>query len=165
LFTSYFSIAQEHPILLEGKIDKYSIVMEIDTYDSVCNIKYFYLNQYKDIQLEGTIDDKGQIKVITDDPGDLDVNKEEFDLKKTSTGYTGTWISGNKRLPVNLKETSLEKYKNQYEYLQGIKVLKQDEPYNYIKTSNLIFILDSSSINGNVQVSWYREKYSVIIMP
>ena len=165
LLTSYISIAQEHPILLDGEIDKYSIVMEIDTYDSVCNIKYFYLNQYKDILLEGTIDDKGQIKVITEDRGDANVNKEKFDLKKTSTGYTGTWVSGNKLLPVNLKETSPEKYKNQYEHLKDVKVLKQEDPYNYIKTSNLIFILDSSSINGNIQVSWYREKYSGIIMP
>lgn len=165
LLISYFPIAQEHPILLDGKIDKYSIVMEIDTYDSVCNMKYFYLNQCKDILLEGTIDNKGKIKVITDDRGDVNVNEEKFDLQKTSTGYTGTWISGNKRLPVNLKKTSPEKYKNQYDYLQGIKILKQEDPYNYIKTSNLIFILDSSSINGNIQVSWYHEKYSGTIMP
>jgi hypothetical protein len=163
--TTYFSIGQEKTILLDGKIDKYPIVMQIDTYDSICTIKYFYLNQLKDILLEGPIDEKEKLKVITDDRGDDKIDKEQFELTKTSSGYAGIWTSGKKKLTVNLKEVSIEKYKNQYEYLHDIKALKNDDKYNYIKTANFNLILDSISTNGNVQLSWYHEKYSGIVMP
>lgn len=164
LFASYFLSAQEI-VTLEGKIDKYPIVMEIQIYDSACSIKYFYTNQLKDILLEGTIDSKGKIKVTTNDRGDDNINKEQFELTKISSGYTGVWISDKKRLKVNLKETGIEKYKNQHEHLQKIKELSGTDTYNFIKTASFDFILDSTSINGNVQLSWYHEKYSGIIFP
>ncbi|HEY5771921.1 MAG TPA: hypothetical protein VIS75_04800 [Chitinophagaceae bacterium] len=164
LFASYFLSAQES-IPLEGKIDKYPIVMEIQIYDSACTIKYFYTNQLKDILLEGTVDNKGKIKVTTEDPEENKINKEQFELTKTSSGYTGSWISGKKRLPVNLKEANLEKFKNQYEHLPKIKELKKADAYSFIKIASFDFVLDSTSINGNVQISWYHEKYSGFILP
>ena len=166
LFAFYFLSAQEQPITLEGKIDKYPIVMSIDIYDdSICHIKYFYTNQLKDIVLEGTIDSKRKIKIVTNDRGDNKSNKEQFELTKTSSGYTGSWISSKKRLQVNLKKADVEKYKNQYEHLPEIKKLKETDAYNFIKTASFNFILDSTSTNGNVELSWYHEKYSDIIFP
>ena len=164
LFASYFLSAQES-IPLEGKIDKYPIVMEIQIYDSACTIKYFYTNQLKDILLEGTIDTKGKIKVVTNDRGNNNINKEQFELTKTSSGYSGVWISGKKRLPVTLKETDVAKYKNQHQHLLKIKELRETDTYNFIKTASFNFVLDSTSIYGNVQLSWYHEKYSGIIFP
>jgi len=165
LFASYFLFSQEQPTTLEGKIEKYPIVMEVDIFDSICNIKYFYTNQLKDILLEGSIDTKGKIKVVTDDRGDNNINKEQFELTKTSSGYSGVWISGKKRLPVILKETDVAKYRNQHQHLLKIKELRETDTYNFIKTASFNFVLDSTSIYGNVQLSWYHEKYSGIIFP
>jgi len=165
LLASFFLSAQEQPITFEGKIDKYPIVMEIQIYDSACNIKYFYTNQLKDILLEGTIDNKGKIRATTNDLGDDNIDKEQFELTKTSSGYTGAWIHGEKRLKVNLKETDIEKYKNQHGHLPKIKELRETDTYNFIKTANFDFVLDSTSTNGNVLLSWYHEKYSGIVFP
>lgn len=166
LLASFFLFAQEKPITLEGKIDKYPIVMSIDIYDdSTCSIKYFYTNQLKDIVLEGTIDNRKKIKAATNDRGDNKIIKEQFELTKTSSGYTGSWISGKKRLQVNLKPIQTEKYKNQYLHLPKIKELKETDPYNFIKTASFNFISDSTSPNENVQLSWYHKKYSGIVFP
>jgi hypothetical protein len=139
--------------------------MEIEIYDSACNVKYFYTNQLKDISLEGTIDSKGKIKVTTNDREDDTINREQFELTKTFSGYSGIWISDNKRLKVNLKETGIEKYKNQHEHLPKIKELRGTDTYNFIKTASFDFTLDSTTTNGNIQLSWYHEKYSGIIFP
>ena len=165
LSASYFLFSQEQPTTLEGKIDKYPIVMEVDIFDSICSIKYFYTNQLKDILLEGSIDSKGKIKVVTDDRRDNNINKEQFELTKTSSGYSGVWISGKKRLPVILKETDVAKYRNPHQHLLKIKELRETDTYNFIKTASFNFVLDSTSIYGNVQLSWYHEKYSGIIFP
>lgn len=159
------SFTQGKTILLDGKINKYPIVMEIWSSDSVCMVKYFYLNQVKDILLEGSIDKKGNFKAVTDFSDDKKADNEQFELTKTSFGYTGTWKSSNKKLEVKLKELSLEKYKNQYQYLPAIKKLKQEDKYNYIRSANLQFIADSNSLDGSIEVAWYREKYSGIVMP
>ena len=151
--------------MLDGKIDKYPVVMEIDIYDSTCNIRYFYLNQKKDIRLEGTISGNGDIKAIADDRGDNKIIKEQLDLKKTASGYAGVWISGKKKLAVLLKQTSADTYRNQYEYLPGIKKLKPESPYDYVKTANFVFTTDSTSKEGVAEIEWYKEKYSGINMP
>ena len=165
LLFSHFVFGQDQPFLLDGKIDKYPVVMEINLYDSTCYIRYFYLGQKKDIRLEGIISNNGRIKAISDDRGDNKIIKEQLDLKKTSSGYAGIWISGEKRLPVSLKQTGADKYKNQYEYLPGIKELKNEYPYDYIKTANFVFTKESTSKDGVAEIEWYKEKYSGINMP
>ena len=87
LLFSHFVFGQDQPFLLDGKIDKYPVVMEINLYDSTCDIRYFYLGQKKDIRLEGIISNNGRIKAISDDRGDNKIIKEQLDLKKRSSGY------------------------------------------------------------------------------
>ena len=165
LLLSHFVFGQDQPVLLDGKIDKYPVVMEINIYDSTCDIRYFYLTQKKDIRLAGTINSDGRIKAESDDRGDNTILKEQLDLKKTASGYAGAWINGKKRLAVLLKRTSADKYRNQYEYLPGIKELKKEYPYDYIKTANFVFTKDSTSKDGVAEIEWYKEKYSGISMP
>jgi len=165
LLSSYFVFGQDQPLLLDGKIDKYPIVMEITIYDTTCDIRYFYLNQKKDIRLEGTVNGNGEIKAKSPDRGDKNMIKEKIDLKKIASGYTGTWINNKKRLIITLKETSADKYSNQYEYLSGIKELKKEYPYDYIKTADFAFTKELTSKNGVAEIEWNTEKYSAIRMP
>lgn len=165
LLLSHFVFGQDQPVLLDGKIDKYPVVMEINIYDSTCDIRYFYLNQKKDVRLAGIISGNGRIKAKSDDRGDSKIITEKLDLKKTASGYAGVWISGKKRLSVSLKQISADKYRNQYGYLPGVKELKNKSPYDYIKTANFVFIKDSTSKDGVAEIEWYKEKYSGILIP
>jgi hypothetical protein len=155
---------QDQKILLTGKIDKYPIIMELSSYDTSYSARYFYVNQKKDIDLYGSIDDKGNIKVAftklaEDDP------TEWFELKKSATGYSGNWQTRKKNLPVTLTQTTVEKYNNPYAYLPGIKKLKKESPYEYVKAASFSFIKTRDSKEGIAEFEWYREKYSGIELP
>jgi hypothetical protein len=84
IFISYFAVGQTKPILLEGKIDKYPIIMQIEIYGSNCTIRYFYINQKKDIELEGTFNENGKILAKTENV--LDENSMvSFDSQRKQT--------------------------------------------------------------------------------
>jgi hypothetical protein len=159
-----FIYGQDQKILLSGKIDKFPIIMELSIYDTNYSARYFYFNQKKDINLDGSIDDKGNIriaftKLAEDDP------TEWFELKKTVDGYSGNWHTPKKNLPVFLAQTSVEKYNNPYGYLPGLKKLKKESPYEYVKTASFSFIKTRDSREGMAEFEWYREKYSGIELP
>ena len=97
IFISWLVSGQTKPILLEGKIGKYPILMRIETYDSNCMIKYFYINRKKDIELEGTFDENGKILAKSANAPD-ETSVESFDLRKTNTGYSGSWILEEKTI-------------------------------------------------------------------
>lgn len=164
IFISYFVSGQTKPILLEGKIGKYPILMQIETYDSNCMIKYFYINQKKDIELEGTFNEKGKIVAKTSNAPDEN-SVERFDLRKTNTGYSGSWVLEDKRLAVTLISTSVEKFKNGHMFYPGIEELKKNDPYNYIKATGFVFTKDSVTINGVAQIGWFKEKFSGVTFP
>ena len=164
IFISYFVFGQTKPIILEGKIDKYPIIMQIETYDSNCTIKYFYINQKKDIELEGTFNEMGNILAKTSNAPDEN-SVESFDLKKTNTGYSGSWILKEKRLAVSLLPTSVGKFKNDHMIYPGIEALKKDDPYNYIKATGFVFTKDSVTLNGVAKIGWFKEKFSGITFP
>ncbi|HET6995106.1 MAG TPA: hypothetical protein VFI06_09005 [Chitinophagaceae bacterium] len=159
-----FIYGQDQPILLTGKIDKYPIIMELSPYDTSYNARYFYLNQRKDINLEGSIDDKGNIRVAFTERGEDDP-VEWFELKKSATGYSGNWHNGKKNLPVSLTQTTVEKYNNPYAYLPGIQKLKKESPYDYVKTASFSFTKTHDSKLGTADFEWYKEKYSDIELP
>src|SRR5262245_4263535 len=112
LLLSNFVLAQEKPLVLDGTIGKYHVVMEISVYDSSCEARYFYATQRKDIKLTGTIDRNNEILVTSDNRGDKNTPVEKLELKKVTNVYTGTWSSGNKKFPVTLKRVSSDIYKN-----------------------------------------------------
>ncbi len=165
LLLSYLSEGQDAPLLFEGKIDKYPVVMEMSFYDTSCTIKYFYLNRRKDINLDGVISADGEIRAESFYTGDETTAKELINLRKTASGYAGSWISGNKKLPMSLIKASVDKYKNPHGSLPGIEALKKEDAYSYIKILGLSFTRDTSAQKGTQQLEWYKEKYSGIIMP
>jgi hypothetical protein len=164
LFTQ-FVFGQDKTILLEGKIDKYPVVMELSVYDTTCEIRYFYISKRRDIYLGGSIDKSGNVKASLSVQGYEKVTVEKLDLKKTASGYTGIWNNGSKKLAVSLKETSADKFPNQYSNLPGIKQLKKESSYDYVKTKELAFTKESSPKDQPAELEWYKEKYSGVIMP
>jgi hypothetical protein len=133
--------------------------------DEELELRYYYQTQKKNISLEGKMDKDGNIKVQTPDRGDPRIAKEEFDLKKTKTGYTGIWKSGKKSLPVTFTKISADNSKHPFRNLPGIRKLKIEDPLEYVKTSTLSFIKDSQSLAGPANIEWYKEKFSGTIFP
>jgi hypothetical protein len=155
---------QDQKILLSGKIDKFPIIMELNSYDTNYSARYFYVNQKKDINFEGRIDDKGNIRIVFTERGEDDPI-EWFELKKSATGYLGNWHMRKKNLPVTLTQTTVEKYNNPYAYLPGLKKLKKESPYDYVKTASFSFTKTRDSKEGITAFEWYKEKYSGIELP
>lgn len=166
VFIFCFASAQDRPILLDGKVGNYPIVMELSVYeDTICDIRYFYLNQRKDIRLEGTVNKNGGIKAATRDMGDPKVPNEKINLKKNSTGYTGSWVGNKKTLAITLKPTSAGKFTNPYASLPGIKELKDESPFDYIRTTGFVFTKEPVQKDQPAETEWYKEKFSGIKMP
>jgi hypothetical protein len=166
LFISGIASAQEKPLILDGKIGNYPIVMELIVYeDTLCDIRYFYLNQRKDIRLEGTVAKNGGIKAATRDLGDSKMPAEKMSLKKTPTGYSGTWMGNKKSLAITLKQTSAARFTSPYAFLPGIKELKEESPFDYIRTTGFVFTKEPIQKDQPAETEWYKEKFSGIKMP
>lgn len=103
-----FSFAQHQLIVLEGKIDKYPVIMELDCYDTSCIVRYFYLSQLKDIDLDGSFKN-GKISAIAVNE-DENGGNEQIELTKLNGRYSGVWTNGKKKFPITLKEIAIDKY-------------------------------------------------------
>jgi hypothetical protein len=158
-----FAAAQNQDVLLQGKIGNYPINAELTVYDdTVCNIRYYYISQKKDIYLEGILQTNGIIKMNTRQFSPIIETEESMILKRTADGFSGTWSGGGKRLALSLKKISIDTYKNPFGNLPAIRKMKKENPYNYMKLADLVFIKDSISKTGRPTIQWIHEKYSGI---
>ena len=150
--------------LLKGNLGTHPIVMYI-TYDldSAIYIRYFYEHQRRDIELNGTINNKGLITVVCYNNVDerFDSSSEKFELSKVKDGYSGIWISNKRILPVQLQPLIANGIKNPYAGHPGMKPIRSN-PLDYVRTAALGFIKDSTTRKRNFFLDWYHEKYSGI---
>src|SRR4030095_15596926 len=100
-----FSVFAQQAKVFEGKIGKYPVVLKIteDDTERIIWLNYFYLNQRKNIELKGDVNENGVIDasqmLYGFEGGEM---AEKFLLKKNANGYKGTWVNGKSRLPVIL---------------------------------------------------------------
>lgn len=153
------------PILLKGKIGAYPVVMQLDSFDdTVAFARYFYENKKKDIELNGSMSKDGSITVIcyNNYDGNFDKSSEKIQLRKTKNGYTGTWSTTQKTLPVTLSFLSIDSIKNPFSSYASLQQMKTESPLDYVRTAGLLFIKDSTSKKNGYYLDWYHEKYSGI---
>jgi hypothetical protein len=126
---------------LQGTIGKYPIYMsfeEYDTDDEITDVRYFYTSSLKDIVLSGNRKNKNYIFTF---------DKEKIELTKTSaSSFEGKWTNliSTKSLPISLKNVNIDTIKNPFDNLAMVKKMKEELPYDYIKTSFIKLNRDST---------------------
>ena len=139
--------------------------MELTSWDdTVASARYFYETKRKDIELNGIIRKDGLISVVyyNNYEKKFDSRSEKLELKKTKNGYTGTWSTIQKQLPVNLYFFSIDDIKNPFSKYSYVQKMKTESPLDYVRTAGLQFIKDSISKKNGYYLDWYHEKYSGI---
>jgi hypothetical protein len=149
--------------LLKGKIGPYTIIMELSSIDdTVAYAKYFYESKRKDIELNGTVANDGVIDVVcyNNFEESFDDKSEKLQLKRTKDGYTGTWSTTKKALPVRLYFFSVDTIRNRFGGYPAIRMLKKESPLDYVRTAAFQFIKDSVTRMNGYDLEWYHEKHS-----
>jgi hypothetical protein len=156
-------VLAQGPTLLKGKIGSYPIIMELSSIDdTVANAKYFYESKRKDIELNGSITKDGVIDVVCYNNFEerFDDKSEKLQLKRTIDGYTGTWSTTKKALPVRLYFFSIDTVKNRFAGYANIQMLEKEDPLDYVRTAAFQFVKDSVSRMNGFDLDWYHEKHS-----
>lgn len=124
---------------------------------TITDVRYFYKNSLKDIVLRGRRDGDKFTFQFEEFDGKF---KEKFVLKKLSTGnFTGTWEQGNKKLTVSLKPIKVSGIENPFKKYAFIENLKENDPFEYVRSSMLVFEKDSVSIYNNKHFQWVSETH------
>jgi hypothetical protein len=84
--------------LFKGTIGMYPIVLQLTTYDTSASATYYYENQKKNIELNGSIQKDGTIIVACYDNYDeqLENKSEKLELKLQSNRCIGKWKTAKK---------------------------------------------------------------------
>jgi hypothetical protein len=163
-----FSVFAQQAKLFEGKIGKYPVVLKLTENNSekTVTVNYYYLNQRKDIELNGDVDGNGETNVLQMLYGyEEEEIPEKLLLKKNGNGYKGVWTKGKTSLPAILSPFTNKNPKSPYDQLDFIQDLRKGDLYNYLRISGFHFIKDSTSRNGACNLEWFREKNSGIVLP
>jgi hypothetical protein len=160
------SFSQSRTLLLEGTIQQYRVILQLNIEDSSCTARYFYEKQRKDIELNGVVRKNGTISVVSEGWGSKDniAMAEKIELNEKNGIYSGTWTNRKKTLPVQLKMVITEKFTSPYDEFSFIRQLKKEDPYNYVRISALEFIKDSAKQMNTCTLDWYHEKYSGTVL-
>jgi hypothetical protein len=150
--------------LFKGTIGTYPVVLQLTTYDTSASATYFYENQKKNIELNGSIQKDGTIIVACYDNYDeqLENKSERLELKLQNNRCIGRWKTANKTLPVNLSIIALNKLKTPIDRYVSIQEIKKETPIDYLRMAGLRFIKDSTIKEKDYWLDWYHEKYSGI---
>jgi hypothetical protein len=141
---------------LQGTIGKYPIYMsfeEYDTDDEITDVRYFYTSSLKDIVLSVNLKNKNYIFTF---------DKEKIELTKTSaSSFEGKWTNliSTKSLPISLKNVNIDTIKNPFDNLAMVKKMKEELPYDYIKTSFIKLNRDSTQVYKNKSFVWLNESH------
>ncbi len=138
LFTCCFSFLQAQTY--EGKIGKYPIFLELEkrNNDDYIRAFYFYKNQLDNIPLDGTCN--GSEITLFQEYSKEEAEKELFSLILNGNTLNGTWQNGDKKLQVELFQTT--------------------ENLETFKRKNLSFVRDSVVAYNQKELVWFTEKYS-----
>ncbi len=160
LLSAYTGKAQDADYYLQGTIGNYPIAMRISCFDdSSCDTRYYYKKVLKDIVLDGT--KKGNHVVLSTSKYNETAVRETFDLQlQADQSFTGTWISGSKKLPVKLSPIEVATIKNPYRSVKEVSDEEDSDPYSYLRSSLLSFVRDSVSKYKNKELVWFHEKGS-----
>lgn len=165
LCSVYAARAQEETsYYLQGTIGNYPIAMRISCYeDTNCSdTRYYYKKVLKDIVLEGT--KKGNHFILSTSKYNKEATLETFDLQQQADkSFSGTWISGGKKLPVKLSPIKIAAINNPYKSVKGVTKDQLSDPYEYLRLSSLNFIRDSVTKYKGKELVWLHEKGSDVV--
>ena len=159
------SYSQEN-LLLKEFIGKHPIVISI-IYDPSsqipCSAEYYYQSQKKTILLKGSFFNNsfnlwGPLTRWGND------STETFLIKSSSNNnWSGNWKGNKKTLPVNLTPIDINFISHQFSKLTNVKNLKNDNPYQYVLTSEISFkITDTVCYENNTCFHVLKEELSNI---
>lgn len=158
LFCWTFASYSQHAttILLEGKIGRASVVMEITSNGTTVSGNYYYKRFKKNIPLDGQYIDEKTIELTY-----VHWNTEEkFLLKNIRTEteyiYTGTWQNQNSQSPlsVRLKTADISKITAKNTYVKRTDLSE----YDYSRLADIKLFQDSiQKINSEFSVTWLSD--------
>ncbi len=153
--------AQEASYYLQGTVGSYPIAMRISCFeDSSCSdTRYYYKKVLKDIVLEGRRN--GKHFILHTSEYNKEAVSETFDLRQQQDEvFTGTWTSGNKKLPVKLAAIKISAIHHPYQPVKEISKEAATDAYEYLRSSLLTFVRDSVTKHKNKELVWFHEKKS-----
>lgn len=136
--------------------------MKINCYEGDCgDSRYFYLNKGKDISLQGNVKGNHYTFYTSNYENDKEVVHEKFELVKDGNDFSGTWTNnGGKPLTVKLSVIDIKHVKNKFDQYPAVQNLKDDNPYDYLRSSGLNFIQDSVVKYKDKEIDWFHETHS-----
>ncbi len=146
-------------LLLEGKIGKASVVMELTVNGTEVSGNYYYKRFKKSIPLEGTFIDASSIELVYEHWD----TKETFRIKEIGKGneivYSGTWKNEEHATPLPVTLTVLDPLKI---VLRNTLILKNKvSTYDYSRLADIQIIQDSvQTLNPECSLVWLRDTLS-----
>ncbi|MDP4236141.1 MAG: hypothetical protein Q8919_06815, partial [Bacteroidota bacterium] len=93
-----------------------------------------------------------------------DSTVERFKLHKSNAGFQGEWAGSGKTLPVKLEKMSATSIKNPYDGYPAVDTMRNNEPFDYLKTSFLVLKRDSMRVYQARNVQWLSFEQSNVSM-
>ena len=165
-FFSVFGLKASTTYYLEGTIGKSRIYMRFEDFTEsypneeprITDVRYFYLSSLKDIVLEGTRNKNQFTFYFNENDGKFD---EKFVLAKDATGvFKGNWFhKSGKKLAVVLKPILVTAIKNPYKHMPFINAYKNSDPFEYMRSSKLMFRTDSIRTFKDQTIRWVSETH------
>ena len=161
LLSVYTGKAQEASYYLQGTVGSYPIAMRISCFeDSSCSdTRYYYKKVLKDIVLDGNRN--GKHFTLHTSEYNKEAVRETFDLQQQGDEtFTGSWTSGNKKLPVKLSSIKTAAIHHPYKSAKEVGKEAVADAYEYLRSSLLSFVRDSVTKYKNKELVWLHEKGS-----
>jgi hypothetical protein len=165
LFISFSSFASTDYVL-KGTIGKSEIYMKFTDYTkdypkekpTIVNIRYFYKSYLRDVILNGVRHgNQFMFQFQTMDSTAF----EKFSLTLFPNGeFKGLWENGGKKLEVKLAPVQTETVTHPFQDNSYIQKLKKRDPYEYMRSSFLVFKNDSISTYKDKHFQWVSENHS-----
>jgi len=151
---------QAKKLLLEGTIDKYPIVFLLQLEGTEANAVYYYKNQLRDINLEGSYN-KGTIilsNYSTDNNTDKKTKLETFTISSNNNKtWSGTWQNKKHlKYKVSLSIVNAAVINNRWDKYDFVKALKYHDTFQFYRTSFFKIVADSTFRYGKITVKRYN---------
>jgi hypothetical protein len=158
---SYFmrDLHPEPSHYLQGTIGGREVGVQIDQFEKVSYLKYFYLDDKVDHTLMGHPDGTGFLFKSLNNNGSSESHEQVYLHHQSNESWEGYWILGTDSLRIQLKSIEIDLI----EHIHGNAELKSMlNPYNYLRTSDMTFSSLGGFMEGNFKILWYEETKTCI---
>lgn len=167
LFCICANLFSQYDYLLQGKIGKHKIIMQLSKEDdSTLTARYFYINHLQDIFLRGNFLHNKDKVLLNKNEWNYDKSKyvfcEKFSLSTTNQKmWKGYWTNGKKKLSVQLVSIDTNAIilnpKKEYDFDEGF-----DRYYSHIRERNIRLQKDSITKINQLTLQWFSDSTSKV---